>query len=50
MIRDWLHERLSRGRTDERIHECRRCGEVVDGSRSHCPACGHTGIATYEIG
>ncbi len=31
------------------IYECRHCGQAVDDKATVCPACGHTGIATYEL-
>lgn len=49
MIRSWISDRLLADQS-ERIHECRRCGEPVDGGCDRCPACGHGGIATYEVG
>ena len=43
----WLRERFVT--ESECIHECRRCGEVVDAGCTTCPTCDHGGIATYEI-
>lgn len=35
--------------TSPSFRECRHCGERVDRATAACPACGHTGIAEYDL-
>jgi len=50
MIIEWLRGIFaSRSSNSETLHECRHCGEGVEPSTDVCPACGHAGIATYEL-
>ena len=46
----WLRARVPGvDDTGQRIHECRHCGESVDGKTQSCPTCGRSGIATYVV-
>jgi len=44
-----LEKLLTRGHAPEVIHECRRCGTIVDAATAECPTCEVDSIARYEI-
>lgn len=37
------------GGTGETIVECRFCGKTLEPSTDHCPICGSTEFAQYEL-
>ncbi|SFR97307.1 hypothetical protein SAMN05216559_1829 [Halomicrobium zhouii] len=45
----WLLVRHFSGSDRETLVECRHCGTAVEPGADRCSACGHDGIATYEI-
>ncbi len=51
MSLSWIRGHLPGfGSSDERIHECRHCGQPLESTVDSCPICGRSGIATYEVG
>jgi rubrerythrin len=37
------------GRGERVVHECRRCGATLESPDDHCPYCGRTDVATFDL-